>query len=179
MKKAILITVLALMAGFGLRAQNVEETLEDETVLQADSLLVNKTIYEVMPSNVSLNQSVEIGSALASQIASNGRRQFSGYRVRLYVGSSQSARSQSARIFDSFKKLYPDIPAYRIFSSPNFRVVAGNFRTRLEAENFARAIKSSFPAASVMRDKFKYPAIGRVNTVAVDTTTVAVPLIGE
>lgn len=179
MKKVIIITVLALFAGFGLRAQNLEETLEDETVLQADSLLVNKTIYEAMPSNVSLNQSVEIRSALADQIAGNGRRQFNGYRVRLYVGSSQSARSQSARILDLFKVLYPDVPAYRIYSSPNFRVVAGNFRTRLEAENFARAIKGSFPAASVMRDKFKYPAIGRVNTVAVDTAVVAAPLIEE
>lgn len=179
MKKVILITVLALMAGFGLRAQNVEETMMDETMLQTDSLLVNKTIYEVMPSNVRLNQSVEISSALDNQIVSNGHRQFNGYRVRLYVGSSQSARSQSSHVLDSFKKLYPDVPAYRIYSSPNFRVVAGNFRTRLEAENFARAIKGSFPAASVMRDKFKYPAIGRVNTVAVDTTTVAAPLIEE
>lgn len=179
MKKAIFITVLALLTSFGLCAQNVEDALEDETVLLADSLLVNKTIYEVMPSNVSLNQSVEISSALDNQIAGNEHKQFNGYSVRLYVGSSQSARSQSARILDTFRKMYPDVPAYRIYISPNFRVVAGNFRTRLEAENFARAIKGSFPAASVMRDKFKYPAIGRVSSIAADTTSVAAPLIVE
>lgn len=179
MKKALLITALAVLSGFCLRAQNVDDVLEDETMRLADSTLVNRTIYDVMPSNVSLNQSAEIASALDNQISSNERKQFNGYRVRLYVGSSQSARSQSARVLESFRKLYPGVLAYRIYSSPNFRVVAGNFRTRLEAENFARAIKGNFPAASVMRDKFKYPTIGKVSTVAVDTTTVAAPLIEE
>ncbi len=179
MKKALLIIFLVLVSGFCLRAQNVEDDLADETMLLTDSTLVNRTIYEVMPSNVRLIQSAGISSALDSQISSNERKQFNGYRVRLYVGSSQSARSQSAQVLESFRKLYPDVLAYRIYVSPNFRVMVGNFRTRLEAENFARAIKGHFPAASVMRDKFKYPAIGKVSTVAVDTTTVAATLIEE
>ena len=170
MKLRILFAVLASLLAFPLFAQTPE--LKDETEGQVDSLLIDKTIYETLPATLTLNQSGKIRSALANQISGNAEKKFYGYRVRLYLGSSQTARDESARVYYTFQRLYPDIPAYRIYSSPNFRVVAGNFRTRLEAETFARNIKGSFPSASVVRDRFKYPSIGRVEMTARDTTAV-------
>ena len=168
MKHSILLTLLAFFLAFPAFAQRPD--LSDETEGQIDSLLADMSIYEALPSGLTLNQSGKIRTALEDQISGNAEKKFYGYRVRIYLGSSQTARDASAHVYASFRKLYPDIPSYRIYNSPNFRVVAGNFRTRLEAETFARSIKGSFPSATVVRDRFKYPAIGSVNMTARDTT---------
>ena len=67
-----------------------------------------------------------------------------------------------------FNTLYPHIQAYRSFASPNFKVTAGNFRTRLEAEALLQRIKGDFPDAFIVRERFKYPTIGRADTRPAD-----------
>ena len=43
-------------------------------------------------------------------------------------------------------------------------MTAGNFRTRLEAEALLQKIKADFPDAFIVRERFKYPTIGRADT---------------
>lgn len=164
MKQLLTIAAISLLTfSLPLRAQNIEEDVppQDETETYVDSLLVNKTVYEVMPENVLIQQPSKIRSALANQISSNGRKKFNGYRVRIYLGSSQSARDASLHALNTFQRLYPDVPSYRVYESPNFRVLVGNFRTRFEADKFAEAVRHDFPTAAVVRDRFKYPSIGK------------------
>ena len=40
----------------------------------------------------------------------------------------------------------------------------GNFRTRLEAEALLQRLKGDFPDAFIVRERFKYPSIGRADT---------------
>lgn len=173
MKKLLTIAASSLLTfSVPVFAQNVEEDVLpiDQTEGDVDSTLVSRTVYEVMPENVILQQSSKVRSALANHISANGRKKYNGYRVRIYLGSSQSARDASLHALNTFQRLYPDIPSYRIYESPNFRVLAGNFRTRYEADKFAEAVKHDFPTASVVRDRFKYPAIGKPDFVPRDTT---------
>lgn len=179
MNRFLMILAISLMA-FPLCAQNIveEELPLDPTEAQIDSLLADKSVREAMPDGVTLYQSEKINAALLNQIQSNSGRKFNGYRVRIFLDSSKSARDASLRVLNSFQAMYPDVPSFRVYESPNFRVLVGNFRTRLEAENFARAIKVSFPGASVVRDKFKYPSIGSPNTVSRDTVVFKNVFIG-
>lgn len=150
----------------------------DDTEAYVDSLLAGRSVFDVMPSGVVIIQSRAVRTALDNQVAENVGKKFNGFRVRIFLSSAQDARDASARAFNLFTRLYPEIPAYRIYDNPNFRVTVGNFRTRLEADNFARTVKSHFPTASVMRDRFKYPSIGRTDMVARDTLSLG-PLFGE
>jgi len=47
-------------------------------------------------------------------------------------------------------------------------VTVGNFRTRLEAEALLQRIKGDFPDAFIVRERFKYPTIGRADTRPAD-----------
>ena len=67
-----------------------------------------------------------------------------------------------------FNALYPHIHAYLSVASPNFKVTVGNFRTRLEAEALLQRIKGDFPDAFIVRERFKYPTIGRADTRPAD-----------
>lgn len=145
----------------------------------ADSVRIARAVFDHMPKCVVINQSAAVRSALESHILENEGKMFNGFRVRIFLSSAQSARDASARAYNLFNRMYPDIPAYRIYDNPNFRVTVGNFRTRLEADTFAKSIKGTFPTASVMRERFKYPAIGRTDMTARDTTEMDIPLYEE
>lgn len=176
--KQLLLTIAAIsLLSFSLPlcAQNVEEDEppQDQTENYVDSSLVNRTVYEVMPDNIIIHQPAKVRSALANQISANGRKKYNGYRVRIYLGSSQSARDASLHALNTFQRLYPDVPSYRVYESPNFRVLVGNFRSRFEADKFAEAIRHDFPTAAVVRDRFKYPSIGKPNFVPRDTSGIS------
>ena len=166
-----ILPVLALLAFAApvLRAQNFEEEEETGEIehageeVQVDSLLLGRDIFSALPEQVVVRQSSAVREALNRQVASNGTKSYSGFRIRLYFASSRTAREESAAVIRRFHDLYPHIQAYRSFSSPNFKVTVGNFRTRLDAEAFLRKLKGDFPDAFIVRERFKYPSIGRAD----------------
>lgn len=167
----LIVTALVLSCAVPARAQE-----ENGPV---DTLLAGRAIFDAMPEGVYVNQSSAVRGAMERQTIDNVSKKYSGFRVRIYLGSAQNSREASSRAAYLFSRLYPDTPVYRVYDSPNFRVTAGNFRTRTEAEAFARSIKEHFPSASVMREKFKYPSLGRAEMTARDTTETEIPLLFE
>ena len=163
--KAILMLVLVSFAGPLLKAQTLEEgTGEIEHTgeeVQLDSTLFGRDIFSALPEQVVVRQSQEIRSALNKQVSSHAARDYNGFRIRLYFASTRTAREESASIIRRFNNMYPHVQAYRTYVSPNFKVTVGNFRTRLDAEAFLRRIKGDFPDAFIVRERFKYPSIGR------------------
>ena len=175
--KRILNSILPLLfllafAAPALRAQNLEEEEISSEIehtgdeVQIDSTLMGRDIFSALPERVIVRQSPAVRSALNRQVASNATKSYSGFRIRLYFASSRTAREESAAVIRRFNDLYPHIQAYRTFASPNFKVTAGNFRTRLEAEALLRQLKGDFPDAFIVRERFKYPSIGRADTRA-------------
>ena len=89
MKRYIAAVLFGLAACLTLSAQNIEEEGGDpvQTVgseVQVDSTLDGHTIFQVLPDGVAVNQSPAVRSALERQIESNSRKQFSGFRIRIY-----------------------------------------------------------------------------------------------
>lgn len=145
----------------------VEETVPAVPVAvcepQVDSTLLGLDILDIMPPCVSVHQTYAVRSALELLKERNSSFMYEGFRIRIYYDSVQDARYESDYARERFSERYPDIPAYRSYVSPNFKVVVGNFRSRTDAEVVLDAILPDFPDATVVRERFKFPFIGRKN----------------
>ena len=167
-----LLALLALGAP-ALRAQNATEEISSEIEhageeVQVDSTLLGRDIFSALPEQVVVRQTPAVRAALNKQVAANAGKQYNGFRIRLYFASTRTAREESASVIRRFNEMYPHIQAYRSFASPNFKVTVGNFRTRLEAEALLQKLKGDFPDAFIVRERFKYPTIGRADTRPAD-----------
>ena len=169
--KTILNSILALslllfVAAPFAAAQNFEEENSSEiehtgAEVQVDSSLMGRDIFSALGDRVVVRQSSAVRSALGKHVSSNASKSYNGFRIRLYFASSRTAREESAAVIRRFNEMYTGIQAYRTFASPNFKVTVGNFRTRLDAEALLRQLKADFPDAFIVRERFKYPSIGR------------------
>ena len=173
LNKVLLLLVLLVFAVPALRAQSLEteEVSEIEHAgdeIQVDSTLVGRDIFSSLPEQVVVRQTPAVRAALNRQVSANAGKSYSGFRIRLFFASNRTAREESASVIRRFNEMYPHIEAYRSFSSPNFKVTVGNFRTRIEAEAFLRKLKGDFPDAFIVRERFKYPTIGRPDTRPAD-----------
>lgn len=73
-----------------------------------------------------------------------------GYRIKIYFGKS---KDEAKNVKAKFQSAYPDIPSYDDYDLPNFIVVVGNFRTKMEATGYLKKIKSDFPSAFIVKDR--------------------------
>ena len=173
MNKLFWVFALLILGVPALRAQNIEEEIPSEIEhageeVQVDSTLLGRDIFSALPEQVVVRQTPAVRAALNKQVAANADKQYNGFRIRLYFASTRTAREESSAVIRRFNALYPHIQAYRSFASPNFKVTVGNFRTRLEAEALLQRIKGDFPDAFIVRERFKYPTIGRADTRPAD-----------
>lgn len=66
-----------------------------------------------------------------------------GYSVQIYLGDNR-AEAQSVKY--NFMKTFPNIKSIQYERvTPNWKVKAGRFRTKIEAEKLKNMIKSKFP----------------------------------
>ncbi|HVS94491.1 MAG TPA: SPOR domain-containing protein [Mucilaginibacter sp.] len=83
-----------------------------------------------------------------------GLDQVMGYRVQIFAGSNRR-EAYDARA--KFQQQFPDIRSYIIYNEPNFKVRAGDFRTRLEAEKFQDQLKKLFAGTFIITEKINPP----------------------
>jgi len=164
MKRTILTLILAFMPLLNLSGQNVtlgEEAEQAGVQAQIDSTLHGRDIFSVLPEDIIVRQSPEVRKALLSAAEAGVSKTINGYRIRLFLDSRRTAREESLSVMSRFHTIYPNIPVFRSFSAPNYKVSVGNFRTRVEAEALLRVLKPDFPDAFIVRDRFRFPSLGR------------------
>ena len=76
----------------------------------------------------------------AIKIVKSGGAKFSsqGYRIQIFSGSS---RKDAYNLQARFQSEYPGIRTYISYTTPDFKVHVGDFRTRLEAEKQVQDMK--------------------------------------
>jgi hypothetical protein len=82
-----------------------------------------------------------------------------GYRVQIYFGSGPNAHAEAMRARTEFLSSNPDIKAYLIFKSPDFKVLTGDFRTKSEALKLQKSIMNQFPNAFIVADEIALPEL--------------------
>ncbi len=165
MKRNLLLAVVLLLFPVALcSAQNngfAGESLQvadsTETLLTGspeDIVYSDEEKYEMFIGGISdrVSLPVSVGEALYSHILKNKTRKNTYYRIRIFFNNSRDARGVSETIADTFAMNFPDIPVYRIYSAPYFKVTVGDFRTKSDAMRFMEMIRPQYPAVFLVKE---------------------------
>lgn len=71
---------------------------------------------------------------------------FDGYKIQIYYGTEKKCYE----VKEEFDLLFPDTETVIIFSTPQWKLQVGNYKTRLEADHAMVNIKKEYPAAIVL-----------------------------
>ena len=69
------------------------------------------------------------------------------YRIQIFSGKSEDAKKTLA----DFKREYSNIDGTIIFNTPNYKVIVGNFKTRIEAERNLADIKNRYKSVFLLK----------------------------
>jgi len=87
------------------------------------------------------------------------RRSIDGFRLEIFFNSDNKAREQATRVKNDFNLIFPEIPAYVSFQTPNFKVRVGDFRNKSEALKAKAYIASKYPNAFIVKDMIRFPEL--------------------
>lgn len=79
-----------------------------------------------------------------------------GYRIQLFFDQS---RKQVDEARSEVLEIDSDTPTYIEYEAPNYFLLQGNYRTKLQAEKIRASMVTEFPAALVVKDKIYLPEI--------------------
>lgn len=92
---------------------------------------------------------VSLGSKVVDK--KNARRvKVRGFRVQIFSGSS---RNEAYAVQSRFQNAYKDMGSYVTYNEPNYRVKVGDFRSRAEATNFMRVLRSQYSNVFVFTEE--------------------------
>ena len=149
---AILFVFISVCSVFG---QSYSQSVDSEDIfLKIQEKKVNH-------GDILIFQDMRINELIYNHIEQNKRKEGipGGVRIRIFsdLGSSARAESQEARA--RFNGLFPEVPIYREYVSPYFRVLVGDYRTRIDALKDFKRIKRYFPSAFIVPDRINYPKL--------------------
>lgn len=172
---AIIICFLTIIS---LTAQNFNNQtisnvgLQDTTLFEItpepvlDSTLVGTSVFELADSTnfstlgkSNINQPLYMEDAFNRFVDSNSKNTQHGYRIRVFFSNTQDARGESEELEKEFKENFPLIPTYRSYTTPYFKIVVGDYRTKSDAMHVYDSIKSVFPNAIIVKDYIGFPAL--------------------
>jgi len=140
--------------------------LSSSVLAQTDTLGVNSAIssqtakMEELLGRLSIRQDPRITDLLVRHSQINQKRHGTdGFRLEIFFGSDYKAREQAMRVKHEFNLIYPEIPAYVLFQTPNFKVRIGDFRNKSEALKSKAAISTKFPNAFIVKDNIRFPEL--------------------
>lgn len=81
-------------------------------------------------------------AAINAAVKKASARRAKGYRLLVInTNKRNEAIDAKAKVYTYF----PELKAYLVYQTPYFKLKAGNFRTREEAENYRKTMNSVFP----------------------------------
>ena len=125
-------------------------------------LFLAATLYGVSQDygSVNVNQDSRVSSLIAKQRSLFAvDSTLNGYRIHIFMEIGNDALKHAEEVKRKFEKAFPDIPIYLSYAEPYFRLRAGNFRDRVEAEKCLRRIKPKFKEAFVTSDLIYRPKV--------------------
>ena len=165
MKRNLLLAVVLLLFPVALcSAQNDDlgiyhlQVADSTNIALVDSLVEivysDEEKFEMFIGGISdrVSLPVSVGEALYSHILKNKTRKNTYYRIRIFFNNSRDARGVSETIADTFAMNFPDIPVYRIYSAPYFKVTVGDFKTKSDAMRFMEMIRPQYPAVFLVKE---------------------------
>ncbi len=75
-----------------------------------------------------------------------------GYRIKIHFGIDRDAAEAIRLKFDT---RFPEIPTNLDYQQPNFVVLVGDYKTKLEAFESLKKVQTEFPTAFIVKGKIK------------------------
>lgn len=141
-------------------------------VAQLDSSYFGGNVFDV-----NVRQSPEMVASMREYLRANPSRAISGFRVRIFFDNKQTAKVESEKTLAAFKRKFRDVPAYRTYVNPYFKVTVGDCRTKSEAMALLGRIKKAFPSAFVVKENISFPVLDKEHVYDIDTIKVLRPLV--
>ncbi len=146
--------ILILLSTRGLSAQTTASSKEIPDVF---------VVFSSSSANqgkINISQDEEIKS-LVNRYNESRRKEgkIPGFRIRIFSDSGQPARQKAMNERNRFVELYPEIPAYPVFESPNFKVYVGDFRSKTDGFMAYKQIAKKFRNAFLVPTKINLPKI--------------------
>lgn len=120
-----------------------------QTSLSSNQISLLQDIQETGDSReqVHIFQDSRIDSLIAHYIGQNYKKQtIPGFRIRIFLANNQdNGRQRAYETKARFITAYPDIEAYVIYETPDWKVLVGDFRSRSDAFRFKKLIDPMFP----------------------------------
>ena len=101
-----------------------------------------------------------VGKGGSSRTASSGISAY-GYRVQFYSGPN---RKEAFNAQNRLLQMHPELRTYINYKEPNFKVKAGDFRSRLEATKLIQDLKGIFSSLFIISERINPPKLADPNT---------------
>lgn len=75
-----------------------------------------------------------------------------GYRLKIHF-SADRAKAKEVKV--KFDSKYADMVTYEDYQQPNFVIMVGDYRTKLEAFEALKKIKEDYPYAFIIKSKIR------------------------
>ncbi len=124
-------------------------------------ILVANTVLAQTPGKVTVVKDARIDTLIALRLALSKTTSSAvatvstattgnGYRVQFFMSTN---RNEVYTAQSKFNGLFPDLKTYIVYIEPNFKIRAGDFRTRLEASRLLEQLRSQFPSLFIIPEK--------------------------
>lgn len=116
-------------------------------------LVVQTALAQSDTGDLSVHASEEINDLLKQRKDYNkSLKTYQGFRIQIYYGSEK----ECYELKEEFSTLFPEIPTSIVFSTPQWKLQVGEYRTRLEADKAIATIKAEYPSAIVLASDIEY-----------------------
>lgn len=111
-------------------------TCGQKMLAQENKIVVNQDLrFEKL-----LNEKRKINSSIVNE---------QRYNIQIFNGDSETAK----KTLNSFKNNFKNFDATIVFNTPTYKVLAGNFKTRIEAERNLITIRKTYKNALIIKPR--------------------------
>ena len=120
---------------------------------------VEEDTFDIQPGNVVIKKDPRIEKLIAfkgAKIPPAKGPKIDGFRVQLYFDQDRSS-VDNAR--SKVLQMNAGAETFVEYKAPNYNLLYGNFRTRLEAEKARSELMGIFPESIIVKDKIYFPRL--------------------
>lgn len=119
-----------------------------KTIFLSVSMLALTSGINAQEQNITLNQDPKFEQLLNDKRKINTSISTNDtYKIQIFSGKSDEAK----KTLSSFKREFTTIDGTIIFNTPNYKVIVGNFKTRIEAERNLEEIKKKYKSIFLVK----------------------------
>jgi len=110
--------------------------------------------YSNSNTQVYINANTNLMKVIKNHKTHNKERvEIRGWRIMVYMGSGKNARNQANSVKLRIRNRHANVEPHLVHHSPYFKVLVGDYRTRIDAESFRKKLKGEYSNCYVVESE--------------------------